>query len=166
MACTAHFAGAEGTEVLLDVGAQRVGRTVVSNGRNDFAVVVMDVQCERTGQVSTNRPQVNNLVTRPATFQTPAIQNARITEVFRKKFVAQEQGTGPASSRQGDSNSPWNTPGGRLIGVHRSGGPGGDMSVVRLDIPQRAAEMEPRRRSKRLAGGGPEKKKQKTDATA
>jgi hypothetical protein len=164
MACTAHFAGAEGTAVLLDDGDPQVGRTVHSNGLDDFAVVAMDVPCTRTGQVTTNRPFIDHVVTRPATFQTAAIPNARITEVQPTKLVVQERG--PASSQPGDSNAPWNTPGGRTIGVHRSGGPGGDMSVVRVDIPQMRAAMEPRRRSKRLAGEGPEKKKQKTNATA
>ena len=82
--------------------------------------------------------------------------------------MAREQG-GAVISLGGDSIAPWNTPGGSTIGVHRSGGPGGDVSVVRLNLPSKVAMLESPRRSKRLAlgaaAGGPEKK-QRTIATA
>lgn len=169
MACTAHFARQAGTAVYKNAtDTQPVGHTTLSAPKDDFAVIAMTVACQTTGQISTNVPVVGETVTRPATYQTGVIGAAVIEKVNKKKFVAREPM--PALSKQGDSNSPWSTPGGRTIGIHSAGDPGdGTMSVLRL-TKSRVAVLQPRRRSKRLAfdadgAQSAQLKKQKTGET-
>lgn len=134
MACTAHFAGQQGTAVHKNATdkTQPAGHTNSSIPKDDVAAVVMRVGCQSTGQITTNIPAVGETVTRPATYQSGVINAAVIEDVNPKRFVAREQQM-PAISKKGDSNAPWNTPGGRTIGIHATGDPAdGTVSVLRL----------------------------------
>lgn len=113
---------------------KHVFRTVLSIPEHDFAAVAMYVNCETTGSISTSSIVVGDLVSRPATFQSAAIQGAVIEDVYQTRFVAYEPAQ-PATSKSGDSNAPWTTPGGRTIGIHTSGDPAsGSVSALRLDV--------------------------------